>query len=109
MPATTAEKNALATKYGTDALFATLFSTTPSGNTPGTEIAVTRQSISWSAASSGVITATVTFSVPSGNTVVGAGIYSASTAGTYLDGGTVTSQNFATSGTYQLTLTYTQT
>lgn len=109
MPATTTEKNSLATKYAADALFATLFSTAPSGNTPGTEISVTRQSISWSAPSTGVITATVTFSVPSGNTVVGAGIYSASSAGTYIDGGSVTSQNFATSGTYQLTLTYTQT
>lgn len=108
MPATTTEKNALATKYGTDAAYATLFSTAPSGNTPGTEIAVTRQAVSWGAPSSGVITATVTFSVPSGNTVVGAGLYSAATSGTYIDGGTVTSQNFATAGTYQLTLTYTQ-
>lgn len=109
MPNTTVEKNNLATKYGVDAAFCTLFSTAPSGNTPGTEIAVTRQAISWGAPSGGVTTATVTFSVPSGVTVNGAGFYSASTAGTYIDGGSVTPQAFATAGTYQLTLTYTQT
>lgn len=106
--ATTTEKNSLATKYGTDAPFATLFSTAPSGGTPGTEIAVTRQAVSWGAAANGVITATVTFTVPSGQTVAGAGLYSASTAGTYIDGLTVTSQAFPTGGTYQLTLSYTQ-
>lgn len=105
---TTSEKNSLATKYGTDAAFATLFSTAPSGNTPGTEIAVTRQAVTWGAPSNGVITATVSFTVPTSTTVVGAGLYSASTAGTYVDGLSVTSQSFPTGGTYQLTLTYTQ-
>lgn len=109
MPNTTVEKNNLATKYGTDTPFATLFTTAPSGNTPGTEAAVTRQAVSWSAASNGIITATVTFNVGAGVTIAGAGVYSALTAGTYIDGATVSSQTFGSAGTYQLTLTYTQT
>jgi hypothetical protein len=109
--ATTGEKNSLATKYGTDAPYAALFSTAPSGSTPGTEVTGTgyaRQAISWGAASNGAITASVTFNVPSGQTVAGAGVYSAVTGGTYLDGGSLTSQAFASAGTYTLTLTYTQ-
>jgi hypothetical protein len=47
--------------------------------------------------------------VPTGTTVAGAGVHTAITAGTYLDGGAVTSQAFASQGTYTLTLTYTQT
>lgn len=108
MPSTTVEKNNLATKYGVDAPYATLFTTAPSGNTPGTEAAVTRQAVTWSAPSAGVITATVSFSVGAGVTIVGTGLYSAATAGTYIDGATVTSQAFPSAGTYQLTLTYTQ-
>lgn len=107
--ATTTEKNNLATKYGTDAAFATLFSTAPAGATPGTEVTgITRQALSWGAASNGVITATATFSVASGATVAGAGVYTALTGGTYLDGGTLSSQTFGSAGTYTLTLTYTQ-
>lgn len=107
--ATTTEKNNLATKYGTDAAFATLFSTAPSGATPGTEVpGITRQALAWGAASNGVITATATFSVGSGATVAGAGVYTALSGGTYLDGGTLSSQTFGSAGTYTLTLTYTQ-
>jgi hypothetical protein len=110
---TTTQKNNLATAYGTNATYAALYTTAPGGS-PGTEVtggspAYARKSISWGAASGGVITATVTFDVPSGTTVVGAGVHTAVTAGTYLDGASVTSQAFASQGTYQLTLTYTQT
>jgi hypothetical protein len=109
---TTTQKNNLATAYGTNATFAALYTTAP-GASAGTEVAggspaYARKSISWGAASGGVITATVTFDVPAGTTVVGAGVHTAVTAGTYLDGASVTSQNFASQGTYQLTLTYTQ-
>ena len=109
---TTTQKNNLATAYGTNATFAALYTTAP-GASPGTEVtggspAYARKSIAWGAASGGVITATVTFDVPAGTTVVGAGVHTAVTAGTYLDGASVTSQNFASQGTYQLTLTYTQ-
>lgn len=109
---TTTEKNNLATQYGTNAAYAALYTTAP-GATAGTEPtggspAYARKPISWGAASGGVVTGTVTFDVPTGVTIVGAGVHTAVTAGTYLDGGAVTSQNFASQGTYALTLTYTQ-
>lgn len=106
---TTTEKNSLATKYGADAPYAALFTSAPSGGTPGTEVTgsgYARQALSWGAASNGVITASASFTVPSGQTVLGAGLYSAVSAGTYVDGGSLTS--FAGPGTYTLSVTYTQ-
>lgn len=110
---TATQKNNLATAYGTNATHAALYTTAPGGS-PGTEVtggspAYARKAITWGAPSNGVITATVTFDVPTSTTVVGAGVHTAITAGTYLDGASVTSQAFASQGTYQLTLTYTQT
>lgn len=110
---TTVQKNTLATSYGTAATHAALYTTAP-GASAGTEVtggtpAYARKAITWGAAAGGVVSATVTFDVPTGTTVVGAGVHSAITAGTYLDGASVTSQAFASQGTYQLTLTYTQT
>lgn len=110
---TAGEKNSLATKYGADATFAAIYTTAP-GGTAGTEPtggspAYARKAVTWGAPSNGVITATVTFDVPAGATIVGAGLHTAVTAGTYLDGVAVTSQAFASQGTYALTLTYTQT
>lgn len=110
---TTFMRNALSDAYKANATHAALFTTVP-GATPGTEVsggspAYARKAIGWSASSNGTVTATVTFDVPSGTTVVGAGVYNAATAGTYGDGGAVTSQAFSSQGTYQLTLTYTQT
>ena len=108
---TTTEKNNLATRYGTDAAYAALYTTAP-GVTAGTEVtggspAYARKALSWGAPSAGVITATAVFDVPAGVTIVGAGVHTAVTAGTYLDGGAVTSQAFASQGTYTLTLTFT--
>ena len=105
-------RNYLATEYGVRATHAALYSTIP-GGTPGTEIsggtpAYARKPITWSTSAASVVTATVTFDVPAGATVAGVGVHSALTAGVYLDGGAVTSQAFATQGTYTLTLTYTQ-
>jgi hypothetical protein len=105
-------KNTLASAYAGAALYGALYTTSP-GATAGTEVtggspAYTRKSLSWSTASSGVVTATATFDVPSGVTVVGAGVHTASTGGSYLDGATVTSQAFASQGTYAVTFTYTQ-
>lgn len=110
---TATQKNTLATAYGTAATHAAVYTTAPGGSA-GTEPsggspAYARKAISWGAASGGVITATVTFDIPAGTTIVGAGVHTALTAGTYLDGASVTSQAFATQGTYALTLTYTQT
>jgi hypothetical protein len=107
---TTTQKNTLATAYGTAAALAAVYTTAP-GASAGTEPtggspAYARKTITWGSAASGAITATVTFDIPSGTTIVGAGVHTS--GGTYLDGAAVTSQAFASQGTYQLTLTYTQ-
>lgn len=108
---TTAEKNSLATKYAADALYGALFTSAP-GATAGTEVtggspAYARKALTWGSASGGVITASATFDVPA-CTVVGTGVYSAATAGTYLDGNTVTSVTFSTQDTVTVTFTFTQ-
>lgn len=109
---TTTEKNALATEYGIDAAYGAVYTTAP-GASAGTEPsggspAYARKALTWGAPSGGVITATATFDIPSGTTVVGVGVHTAATAGTYLDGTSVTSQAFASQGTYAVTFTYTQ-
>lgn len=108
---TTALRNTLATTYGTNAALAALYTTVP-GASAGTEVsggspAYARKAITWSAPTNGVITASAVFDVPAGTTVAGAGVHA--TGGTYLDGGSVVAQLFATAGTYTLALTYTQT
>lgn len=112
--ATTTELNSLATKYGSDAVYAALFTADPgttgsaTGEVSGGSPAYARKAIAWGAASGGVITGTATFDVPAGTTVTFAGVCSASSGANLLDRGAVTSQNFAAQGTYTLTLTYTQ-
>jgi hypothetical protein len=111
---TTVQKNTLATAYANAATHGALYSTVP-GASQGTELtggspAYARRALSWGAASGGVTSVTPTaFDVASGSTVAGAGVHTAITAGTYLDGASVTSQGFSSQGTYALTLTYTQT
>jgi len=105
--ATATIKNALASAYGTTAVQAALYTTAPSGSA-GTEVTgstYARKAITWSSAVAGVVTATVTFDVPAGVTVRGAGVHNGS--GTYLDGGSVPEQPFASAGQYTLTLTTT--
>lgn len=102
-------KATLATAYGTAATSAALYTTTP-GASAGTEPsggspAYARIPLTWSG-SNGVVSASGTFNVPSGTTVVGAGV--TNSGGTYLDGGSLTSQAFASQGTYVLTLTFTE-
>lgn len=109
---TTSLKNTLATTYGTAAAYGAIYTTSPSG-TAGTEPsggspAYARKALSWGTATNGVVTATATFDVPTGVTIVGIGVHSAVTAGTYLDGGDITSQVFSSQGTLQVTFTYTQ-
>jgi hypothetical protein len=108
---TATAKNNAVVGYTTPATHAALYSTVP-GASAGTELtggtpAYARKPITWAAAANGVQTATVTFDVKAGDTVLGAGLHTAITGGTYLDGGGVTSQNFATQGTYTLTITAT--
>lgn len=109
---TTAQKNNLATEYGSLATHGAIYTTAP-GASQGTEPsggspAYARKALSWGAPSNGVITATATFDVPSGATIVGIGVHTALTAGTYLDGASITSQAFASQGTLAVTFTYTQ-
>jgi hypothetical protein len=110
---TTAMKNALATAYGVNATHGALYSTAGTG-VAGTEIsggapAYARKALVWGAPVNGVITATAVFDIPSGVTLLGSGVHTALTAGTYLDGGGVSSQPFNSQGTYTETFTYTQT
>lgn len=109
---TTTMRNTLATTYGQNATYGAVYTTVP-GASAGTEPtggspAYARVAMSWSAPSSGQISATGSFNIPAGTTVNGAGVHTASTAGTYLDGTSVTAQAFASQGTYQVTFTYTQ-
>jgi hypothetical protein len=100
-------KNALASAYGTTAVQAALYTTVPSGSA-GTEVtggSYTRKTLTWGSAVGGVVTATAVFDVPAGVTVRGAGVHN--TGGTYLDGGSVPEQPFASAGQYTLTLTTT--
>lgn len=116
--ATTAQKNTLATAYGTAATFGALFTADPgtSGSATG-EVTATgspayaRKALSWGAASGGVVSVTVTFDVPTGTTVTFVGVCSSGTQGaaTVLDKVAVTSQAFASQGTYQVTFTFTET
>lgn len=110
--ATVTQRNSLAAAYGAAATHAALYTTAP-GASAGTEVtggapAYARKALSWSAPSASAVTATATFDVPSGATVVGTGFHTALTGGTYLDGVSVTSQAFASQGTFQVTYTYTQ-
>lgn len=110
---TTTQKETLAVAYGGAATYGALYTTAPGGSA-GTEVtggspAYARKALTWVAGSTdGVVSVTVTFDVPAGTTVVGAGVHTASTGGTYLDGVTVTSQAFATQGTFAVTFTYSQ-
>jgi len=106
-------KENLAVAYGTNAAFGALYTTAP-GATAGTEPtggtpAYARKALTWAPGTvDGIVTATATFDVPSGATIVGVGVHTAATGGTYLDGSAVTSQAFASQGTYAVTFTYTQ-
>ena len=116
MPAVVVEKNSLASKYAADALFASIYTADPgitgtaTGEVTGGAPAYARISLTWGAPSSGVITATATFNVPAGVTVAFAAVNTSGTAGTadVRDRVAVTSQAFASQGTYALTLTFTE-
>ena len=116
MALSTSEKNALATKFATDALFASLHSADPgtsgtvaelSGGTPG----YARKGLTWGSAASGVVSTTsaVTFDVPAAVTVAYVAFWTASTGGTFLGSQQVVAEAYTGQGTYSLTsVTYTQ-
>jgi hypothetical protein len=109
-------KNTLSDAYKGAATYGAVY-TTAAGASAGTEPsggspAYARKALSsgnaWGASSNGVAsTPAVPFDIPAGSTIVSAGLHTAVTAGTYLDGGAVTSQNFASQGTYSITFTIT--
>lgn len=111
--ATNQQKENLAIAYGTNAAYISLHTADP-GTTGTSEVtggspAYARKAASWTAGSTdGVVTVTVTFDVPTSTTVLYVGLWTAITAGTFLDKAAVTSQAFASQGTYQVTLTFTQ-
>lgn len=111
---TATQKNTLAQAYADAADFIGLATTAPGGSR-GTEPsggspAYARKAANWGSPTNGVIVASpAAFDVPSGATIVGINMETLVTAGTYLDGAGVTSQAFASQGTYTVTATYTQT
>lgn len=109
---TTTQANALATKVSTDYPFAALYTSAPTQTAAGTEVtggtpAYARKTVTWGTVTAGVITGTCTFDVPTGTTIVGLGLHSLATAGVYGWGATVTSQAYASQGTYAATITVT--
>lgn len=110
--ASTFAKNAMATKYGQLATHGAIYTTAP-GASAGTEPsggspAYARKALTWSSPTAGVITASATFDVPAGTTIVGSGLHDAATAGNYIDGKTETSVNFTAQDTVTVNYTYTQ-
>jgi hypothetical protein len=111
---TATKRTTMATAYSSDITHIALATTAP-GSSAGTEVsggspAYARKASNWGTAAASVIVASpAAHDVPSGTTVVGINMMSAISAGTYLDGASVTSQAFASQGTYQVVATYTQT
>jgi hypothetical protein len=108
--ATATLRQAVANAYGANAPYAALQTTAKTGSTAGTEVTggtYARKALTWSAGTGGVITATAVFDVPAGVSVQSSAIYSAVTAGTFLDDYTVAYNSQPSAG--QLTVNYTQT
>lgn len=107
---TAQQKENLAVAYGTNAAYGAVYTTVP-GASAGTEVTggtYARKALTWSGGTvDGIATATAVFDIPAGTTVAGVGVHTAVTAGTYLDGVAVTSQAFASAGTYTVTFTIT--
>jgi len=115
--ATLAQRNALASAYATAAPNGALFSADPgttgsvTGEITGGSPAYARKALNWgAAAASAVVSAATAFDVASGVTVTFFGVTVSATAGTadLRDRVAVTSQSFASQGTYTVTATYTQ-
>lgn len=106
------ERNSLVAKYTADATHAAL-QTTAAAATAGTEVtggapAYARKALAWAAPAASASTATqVTFDVPAATSVASVALFNALTVGTYVDAVTVTTQTFASQGTYAVTPTIT--
>jgi hypothetical protein len=111
-----AQRNALADAYGVAAPHGAIFTADPgtsgtaTGEVTGGSPAYARKAMSWGAASASAITGAPVFDVPASTTVTFFGVCSSNVAGaaTVRDKVAVTSQAFASQGTYTVTATYTQ-
>lgn len=110
-------RNALATAYKTAGPYGALFTADPgtsgtvTGELTGGSPAYARVAASWGTPSASVVTSGVmAFNVGSGNTITYFGVCTSGTAATadLQDSVAVTSQAFASQGTYSVTATYTQ-
>lgn len=112
---TLAQRNALVTSYTTAAPNGTLFSATPgttgaaTNELTGGSPAFARKALAWSAASASASTGSATFDIPSGATVAFSGVCVSAvlTTADVRDFASVTSQAFASQGTYAVTDTIT--
>lgn len=109
-------RNLLATAYKTNAPYGALFTADPgtadsaTGEVSGGSPAYARVALSWgTAAASAITSAASVFNVPASTTITYFGVAAAGTAGTadIRDSVAVTSQAFASQGTYTVTATAT--
>lgn len=113
---TLAQRNALATAYGTAAPNGALFTADPGSSgaatneVTGGSPAYARKSLAWGAASASAITGGATFDVPSGVTTAffGTTVSAVATTADVRDTFDIVDQAFASQGTYTITTTYTQ-
>lgn len=111
--ATSQQKENLAIAYGAAATYASLHTADP-GTTGTSEVtggapAYARKSLTWAAGSvDGVVTASATFDVPSSTAVTYAGLFTAVTAGTFLDKVAVTYNSQPSQGQLTVNFTFTQ-
>lgn len=106
-------RSTLSDSYKAAATFADVYSTS-GASAAGTAItggspAYASKAVTWGSSLNGVVSTSApsVFDIPSGASVAGFGVKTGS-GGSYLDGGVLTSQAFASQGTYSLSLTYTQ-
>lgn len=110
--ATLQQKENLALAYGTNAAWASLHTADP-GTTGTSELtggspAYARKALTWTGGTvDGIATASCTFDVPA-STITFAGVFTASTGGTFLDKVSITSQTFSGQGQLTVNFTYTQ-
>lgn len=111
-----AMRNHVATDYGTQLPYVGALTALGTSNAAGTEPsggspAYARKAATWgSASASAIVGAGSTCDIPSGSTILGAGIFDASSgAPTLYDQVSITSQTFASQGTYKITPTFTAT
>jgi hypothetical protein len=110
------QRNAMATAYGVAAPYGALFTADPgtadaaTNEVAGGSPVYQRKAMSWGAASASAITGAPVFDCGAAVTVTyfGVAVSSVKTTADVRDSTTVTSQTFASQGTYTVTATYTQ-